>query len=146
MSLNFQPEDSISGGRGARDCEGLFRRLADRLTLALFFKTVRTFRSRPRCQAGLFISDPKLTICLTYMSTYDINLSMATTYSTSDAAKRIGVSRQTLQSWIDKKSIPTPALEKVGRVSIRLWTTADIERARKFKGTLKPGRNAKSKK
>ena len=68
---------------------------------------------------------------------------MAKTYSTGDAAKQIGVSRQTLQAWIDRKSIPTPKLEKVGRVSIRLWTTANIERARKFKGTLKPGRKRK---
>jgi len=68
------------------------------------------------------------------------------TYSTGDAAKQIGVSRQTLQAWINSKSIPTPMLEKVGRVSIRLWTDADIERARKFKGTLKPGPKMKKKK
>jgi excisionase family DNA binding protein len=68
------------------------------------------------------------------------------TYSTSDAAKLIGVSRQTLQTWIDRKSIATPRLEKVGRMSIRLWTGADIEKARKFKGTLKPGRKVKGKK
>jgi DNA-binding transcriptional MerR regulator len=70
---------------------------------------------------------------------------MAKTCSTGDAAKKIGVSRQTLQAWIDSKSIPTPKLEKVGRVSIRLWTNADIKRARKFKGTLKPGRKLKPK-
>jgi DNA-binding transcriptional MerR regulator len=65
------------------------------------------------------------------------------TYSTGDAAKKIGVSRQTLQAWIDKNSVPTPKLQEVGRVSVRLWTNADIQRARKFKGTLKPGRKAK---
>lgn len=67
-----------------------------------------------------------------------------TTYSTGDAAKQIGVSRQTLQAWIDNRSIATPKLKKVGRVSIRLWAAADIQRARKFKGTLKPGRKTKS--
>ena len=66
-------------------------------------------------------------------------------YSTGDAAKRIGVSRQTLQTWIDRKSIPTPRLEKVGRVTIRIWKNADIEKARKFKGTLKPGRKVREK-
>jgi len=71
---------------------------------------------------------------------------MAKSYSTGDAAKQIGVSRQTLQAWIDSKSIPTPKLEQVGRVSIRLWTNADIERGRRFKGTLKPGRKRKQKK
>ena len=68
---------------------------------------------------------------------------MPKAYSTGDAAKKIGVSRQTLQAWIDKNSVPTPKLQKVGRVSIRLWTNADIQQARKFKGTLKPGRQGK---
>jgi excisionase family DNA binding protein len=68
---------------------------------------------------------------------------MAKAFSTSDAAKQIGVSRQTLQSWIEKKRFPAPTLEKVGRVSIRLWTEANIKRARRFKGTLKPGRKLK---
>lgn len=65
---------------------------------------------------------------------------MPKTYSTGEAARKIGVSRQTIQAWIDKSSIPTPKLQNVGRVSVRLWTNADIRRARKFKGTLKPGR------
>ena len=68
---------------------------------------------------------------------------MLKTYSTGDAAKKIGVSRQTLQAWIDKNSFPTPKLQKVGRVTIRLWTNLDIEQARRFKGTLKPGRQGK---
>jgi DNA-binding transcriptional MerR regulator len=68
---------------------------------------------------------------------------MAKTYSTGEAAKKIGISRQTLQAWIDNDAIQTPKLEKVGRIAIRLWTDADIERARKFKGTLKPGRKVK---
>ncbi|MGA8873442.1 MAG: helix-turn-helix domain-containing protein [Candidatus Acidiferrales bacterium] len=61
------------------------------------------------------------------------------TYSTGDAAKKIGVSRQTLQEWISSNRLPLPKLQKVGRVSIRLWSEADIERARKFKGTLQRG-------
>lgn len=70
---------------------------------------------------------------------------MPRSYSTGDAAKKIGVSRQTLQAWIDSENIPMPKLEKVGRISIRLWTEADIERARKFKGTLKRGPKPKAK-
>jgi hypothetical protein len=56
---------------------------------------------------------------------------------------KIGVSRQTLQSWIDMNKIPVPGLKNIGRVRIRLWTDADIRQARKFKGTLKPGRKKK---
>lgn len=64
-------------------------------------------------------------------------------WSTGDAARKIGVSRQTLQAWIDNKRISTPELKQVGRIRVRLWTDRDIEKARKFKGTLKPGRKAK---
>jgi excisionase family DNA binding protein len=67
------------------------------------------------------------------------------TYTTPEAAKQVGVSRQTLQAWIAADAIDAPELIKVGRISARLWTKADIERARKFKGTLKPGRVPKRK-
>lgn len=70
---------------------------------------------------------------------------MPKTYSTGDAARKIGVSRQTLQAWIDKDSIPIPKLKKIGRVSVRLWSHSDIQQARKFKGTLKPGRKGRRK-
>jgi excisionase family DNA binding protein len=64
-------------------------------------------------------------------------------YTTDQAAKEIGISRQTLQSWIKNKQIisPKPTLE--GAKGKRLWTKADIERGRKFKGTLKRGPRAK---
>jgi DNA-binding transcriptional MerR regulator len=71
---------------------------------------------------------------------------MAKTYSTGEAAKAVGVSRQTLQAWINSELISVPKLEKVGRIAVRLWTEADIERARRFKGTLKPGQRSKKKK
>jgi excisionase family DNA binding protein len=61
------------------------------------------------------------------------------TYTTSEVAERIGVSHQTLHDWIDSGRIPAPKLIKVGKNSIRIWTKADVERARKFKGTLKRG-------
>ena len=63
----------------------------------------------------------------------------AKTYTTSEVAGKIGVSHQTLHSWIESGRIPAPKLIIVGKNSIRLWKKADIERARKFKGTLKRG-------
>jgi excisionase family DNA binding protein len=70
----------------------------------------------------------------------------AKTYSTGEAAVRIGVSRQTLQSWIASGSVKAPRPVEVGRVTVRLWTDADIKRTRKFKGTLKAGKKEKTKK
>jgi DNA-binding transcriptional MerR regulator len=67
---------------------------------------------------------------------------VAKTYSTGEVAKQIGVSRQTLHAWIAKGFAKPKAIE-VGGATIRLWTDADIERARRFKGTLKAGRGKK---
>jgi excisionase family DNA binding protein len=68
------------------------------------------------------------------------------TYSTGEAAARIGISRQTLQEWIANRRVKAPEAIKVGRLSVRLWTKADIESVRQFKGTLKRGPRSKKKK
>jgi excisionase family DNA binding protein len=70
----------------------------------------------------------------------------AKTYSTREAAKALGVSHQTLYSWIESGHIVAPKQIQVGRSTIRLWTTAEIERARKFKGKLKRGPQPRSNK
>lgn len=67
------------------------------------------------------------------------------TYTTREAASEIGVSRQTLQSWIAGGKVPVPKAIEMGHVTVRLWTKADIQKVRKFKGTLKPGPRAKKK-
>lgn len=64
---------------------------------------------------------------------------IAKTYTTGQAAKRIGVSRQTLQAWIAAGEIEAPALIGTKPASLRLWTDRDIQKARRFKGTLRPG-------
>jgi excisionase family DNA binding protein len=66
-------------------------------------------------------------------------------YTTEQAAEEIGISRQTLQSWIKNKQITPPKPTLDGAKSKRLWTKADIERGRKFRGTLKPGPKLKKK-
>jgi DNA-binding transcriptional MerR regulator len=68
------------------------------------------------------------------------------TYSTGAAAKKIGVSRQTLHAWIDAGNIAAPKSVALGQRSILLWTAAHIELARKFRGTLKRGPRPRSKK
>lgn len=65
------------------------------------------------------------------------------TFTTSQAAKQIGVSRQTLQAWIAASEIEAPTLIGEGNATLRLWTKADIEKAKKFKGALRPGRPRK---
>jgi excisionase family DNA binding protein len=52
-------------------------------------------------------------------------------YSTTEVAKMLGIHQPNLQRLIREKRIQFPPLERVGRLRIRLWTKADVERARK---------------
>ena len=71
---------------------------------------------------------------------------MPKNYTTSEAAAKIGVSRQTLYTWIESGHVVAPKLVEVGQRPIRLWTIADIDRVKQFKGTLKSGPKVKKKK
>jgi excisionase family DNA binding protein len=64
-------------------------------------------------------------------------------YTTSEAAKQIGISRAALYLWIESGLIdaPQPISSRV-----RLWTQGDIEKAKKIKGTSKIGRPSPRKK
>ena len=70
----------------------------------------------------------------------------AKTFTTVEVARRVGVSRQTLQTWIARRVIPAPKPIALGRVRVRLWTKADIERTKRFKGTLRRGPKTRRKK
>lgn len=61
--------------------------------------------------------------------------------STTEAASKLGMHRVNLQRAIKNGKIPAPKLSKVGGVSVRLWTTRDIERARKAMRTAKKHRD-----
>jgi len=61
-------------------------------------------------------------------------------YSTREAAKKLGVTILTLQRHVSAKTVPAPALQRVGGVRARLWSERDIEKARKIPSGIKPGR------
>jgi predicted DNA-binding transcriptional regulator AlpA len=61
------------------------------------------------------------------------------TYSTSQVARMIGVSRQTLYSWIEAGVIDAPDQITAGGASLMIWTEAHIKAARKVKGSQRPG-------
>jgi predicted site-specific integrase-resolvase len=68
------------------------------------------------------------------------------TFSTPQASKLIGIHWVTLRRWLaDGKVRPSLAVPMDGRTLWR-WTKADVERARRFKATQKPGRKSKKKK
>jgi|HubBroStandDraft_6_1064221.scaffolds.fasta_scaffold2230401_1 hypothetical protein len=74
---------------------------------------------------------------------YDIGLHMKGTFSTREAAEKLGVTILTLQRHVAAKTVDAPAIVKVGGVAVRLWTNRDIEKARKVLLGTKPGRKKK---
>jgi predicted DNA-binding transcriptional regulator AlpA len=70
---------------------------------------------------------------------------MAKTFTTAEAAKKVGISRQTLHAWMNAGAVAAPPAVKVGQREFRFWTQADIDRLKDFKGTLRPGpKNART--
>lgn len=68
---------------------------------------------------------------------------MKFSYSTREAAKKLGVTILTLQRHVTAKTFNVPPLRKVSGVSVRLWSNQDIERARKALAGVKRGRKKK---
>jgi DNA-binding transcriptional MerR regulator len=66
-------------------------------------------------------------------------------FSTVELAKEAKVPRATLQYWIKEGKIAAPKTKLRNGVAVRLWTAADVEKARKLKGTLKRGPDPKKK-
>jgi len=63
-------------------------------------------------------------------------------YTTREVAKRAGVSRQTLQSWIAEEKVKAPAVLRAA--GVRLWTESDLAQVLKVKPRNYP-RKAKRK-
>jgi hypothetical protein len=75
---------------------------------------------------------------------YDIGLYMKEQLSTREVAKKLGVTILTLQRHIKAKTIQAPPVQKIGAVSMRLWSTRDIEVAGKVLAGTRPGRKKKA--
>jgi predicted site-specific integrase-resolvase len=72
---------------------------------------------------------------------------MKKTYSTQEAALKIGVGFRTLNRWLADGLIRTSiAVPMGGGRTLWRWTDADIAKGRKVKAAQKPGPNPKRKK
>jgi len=72
---------------------------------------------------------------------------MKKTYSTQQAAAKIGVGFRTLNRWLADGLIRTSIAVPIGGGrTLRRWTDADIAKGRKVKAAQKPGPKAKRKK
>jgi excisionase family DNA binding protein len=71
---------------------------------------------------------------------------MKKTYSTQQAAKRIGVSFRTLNRWLADGLIrASVAISMGGERTLWRWTDADIAKGRKVNAAQKPGPKVKPK-
>jgi predicted site-specific integrase-resolvase len=65
---------------------------------------------------------------------------MKKTYSTEQAAKKMGVGFRTLNRWLGLGKIkPSTAIKLPNGRTLWLWTDVDIARGRKVKAAQKPG-------
>jgi predicted site-specific integrase-resolvase len=72
---------------------------------------------------------------------------MKKSYSTAQAAAKIGVGFRTLNRWLARGLIrPSTAIKMPNGRTLWLWTDADIAEGRKVKATLKPGPKPKRRK
>lgn len=55
------------------------------------------------------------------------------TYSTIQVAKILNIGTDTLHRWMREKVVPTPPIQSVGGMSIRLWSEDDLGKAKKYK-------------
>ncbi len=53
--------------------------------------------------------------------------------STQEVSDEIGVAKRTILRWIYAGEIPEVTRQAIGGIEVRLWSKADVERARKFK-------------
>jgi hypothetical protein len=60
-------------------------------------------------------------------------------YTTVQVARMTRIPRATLQNWIATRKIAAPRVKLLKGKAVRLWSIAQIEKARELKGTLKPG-------
>jgi DNA-binding transcriptional MerR regulator len=69
------------------------------------------------------------------------------TYSTQQAARRIGVSFRTLNRWLALELIqPSHTMPMGGGRTLWRWTDADVAKGRKVKAAQKPGPKAERRK
>jgi predicted site-specific integrase-resolvase len=64
-------------------------------------------------------------------------------YSTREAAQKLGLSLISLKRYVAAGKIPMPPVTKVGGVRVRLWSDSDIERVREILPKIANGRKTR---
>ena len=67
-------------------------------------------------------------------------------YSTSEAARKLGLYPGSLARYIAAKKVPEPRIVITGKTTTHMWTESDIERVRKLLPKIANGRKTRYKK
>jgi predicted DNA-binding transcriptional regulator AlpA len=68
------------------------------------------------------------------------------TFSTRQAAKKLGLTQASLSRYIAAKKIPTPKMVQYGGFRVHVWSEADIERVRALLPKIANGRKTRHQK
>jgi excisionase family DNA binding protein len=69
-----------------------------------------------------------------------------TKLSTHEVARKVGISRATLERWLSNSGLRGPKTVRFGKSEFRDWTDRDVERIRKYKQeNYRKGRGRKPK-
>jgi MerR HTH family regulatory protein len=66
-------------------------------------------------------------------------------YSTIQVAKILDIGTDTLHRWMREGLVPTPPLQSIGGMSVRLWTEDDLAKAKKYKADRYWGKGGRKK-
>ena len=64
-------------------------------------------------------------------------------FSTTQAAKKLGIALSTLSRYISDKKIPAPEIVEIGGLMVHSWSEQDIERVRALLPKIKNGRKTR---
>jgi predicted site-specific integrase-resolvase len=64
-------------------------------------------------------------------------------HSTREAAKKLGISYETLATYIAVGKVPAPEIVTVGRRVVHMWTDAEIEHVRQLLPKIANGRKTR---
>ena len=67
-------------------------------------------------------------------------------FSTREVAGKLGLSPIALSRYVSLGKVPAPEIAKTGRMTLHLWTEADIERVRKLLPKIANGRKTRHQK
>ena len=65
------------------------------------------------------------------------------TYSSREAARKLGLSPSALSKYVLNKKIPTPQSVTTGGITVYLWTEAEIEHVRQLLPKIANGRKTR---